>query len=194
MILYSNACKYAIVCKILQIHANPLTIQLRNVRLCSIFLGLFEQFCWRILHIKCIEMCLFYFILCQLDVLQFTLGYPQKCNFSIFPLESSLKQQGSMFYRHCQKQRHFPSPEAPPSVRYFCDRIRKNLGISIAQLQRSWHRECLAIFVDTMKTQSIFKCTKTWNLDFENARIHQSQTWVENWWTSYFAPVCVFLL
>lgn len=176
-----------------KIHANPFTLQLRNVGFCSIFLCLFEQFRWRILHIKCIEMCLLYFILCQLDVVQFTLGYPQKCNFIIFPLESSLKQQGSIFYRHFQNRGHFLHLKLPPSWGISATGSGKTLAYLLPSFSALGIGNFLPFLLIPWRHNQFLNVTKTWNLDFENAGIHQSQTWVENWWTSYFAPVCVFL-
>ena len=110
---------------------------------------------------KCIEMCLFYFILCPLDIVQFTLGYPQKCNSIICPLESSLKQQGSMSYRHC--------------ISFTWSSLLREVFLRQDQ-EKPWHIYCPASallasgischFFDTMKTQSNLNVPKheTWIL------------------------------
>lgn len=92
-------------------------------------------------------------------------------------VETSLKQQGSMFQRHFAKRSSF--------VRYFCDGIGKNLGISIAQLQHSGQKEVfpnhwgiVCLFLGFLVQESDFAADvykfsqKYFNLDFENANAY----------------------
>ena len=138
---------------------------------------------------KCIEMCLFYFILCPLDIVQFTLGYPQKCNSIICPLESSLKQQGSMSYRHC--------------ISFTWSSLLREVFLRQDQ-EKPWHIYCPASallasgischFFDTMKTQSNLNVPKheTWILKtLEYINLNMSWKLMD---FIFCARLCVFAL
>ena len=144
--------------------------------------GLFEQFCWRTLSMKCIEMCLFYFIFSQLD-----------CNSPWVSQSFHHSSHSDRLIETTKRSDRWPSPPFPLPGSGPWGISATGSGKTLAYLlpslsapDRGWGffpKESWGFLLPFFGGDSLVKTGKTW----KNQQIQVHQTWVEKlmdllWW------------